>query len=157
MEIKTVIVGSVVFLFSSMGYAATDNAQKKIKVVKQVYVDFLQGGMGDEGVLRQHGTQDFVQILKKLDAISNRNAGEQCEWQGSNVIVPGQDYDLRLNQIGYSVLQNGRIRVQAKNFGEKFTVDFDVQCTTVNCKISDVYLPYSYKKQLATYAQKGKC
>lgn len=157
MKISSVILGCTLLLCGTAGHSETNNAQEKINTVKKAYAEFIKGEMGDEGVLRRYGSNDFRQILRQLEAISDRNEGEQCEWQGGNVIVPGQDYDVKLNQIRYSVLQNGRIRAQAKNFGKNFTVDFDVQCTSLNCSIADVYTPQSYKKELASYARKGKC
>ncbi len=156
MKIISVFIGSALFLIGTISHSAMNQSQEKINTVKKVYAEFIHGG-GDEQVLRHYGSKEFRQILRQLEAISDRYEGEQCAWQGGNVIIPGQDHDLKPNQIRYSILQNGRIRAEANNFGEKFAVDYDVQCTALNCSIADVFTPQSYKKELATYARKGKC
>lgn len=47
----------------------------------------------------------------------------------------------------FTVLDNGLVRAQGVNFGEKFHIDYQVQCHGQSCKIEDIYDPYSYKKR----------
>ena len=157
MGIRFIIAGTIILAFSTFTNAVDVTAQDKINIVKKVYVGLLKDDLGEEEVIRRYGDQGFRQILRKLEAISDQNEGDQCEWQTAGVLIPGQDHDVRANQIKYSILQNGRVRAQAQNFGEYFKVDFDVICTALNCSITDIFTPQSYKTELASYASQGTC
>ncbi len=157
MKIKTWVTACILLGVGATGHSAVNQTQLKINTVKSVYAAIMKNEYGDEGVMRDYGTNDMRQVLRQLEAIADRNDGDQCNWQGGNYIIPGQDWDLKLNQIRYSVLQNGRIRAQAKNFGKPFTVDFDVQCKDSICRVSDVFTPASLKNEWKKYARKGVC
>ena len=158
MQIKIIFIGVMVLSLSSISSAVDTNAQEKIQIVKKHYNSLLDGSaLGEDEAIRRYGSHELRQILKKLEVISDHNEGDQCEWQAAGVLIPGQDTDLTANKIQYSVLQNGRVRVQAKNFGQSFKVDFDVKCTNLGCSITDFYTPQSYKNMMASYARKGQC
>ena len=158
MQIKKIVIGLVAFSLSSISNAVDTSAQAKIQTVKKLYNSLLDGStLGEDEAIRRYGSHELRQILSKLEAISDRNKGDQCEWQAAGMIIPGQDTDLTVNKIQYSVLQNDRVRVQAKNFGQNFKVDFDVKCTDLGCNITDFYTPQSYKNTMANYARKGQC
>ena len=158
MQIKKIVIGLVAFSLSSISNAVDTSAQAKIQTVKKLYNSLLDGStLGEDEAIRRYGSHELRQILSKLEAISDRNKGDQCEWQAAGMIIPGQDTDLTVNKIQYSVLQNDRVRVQAKNFGQNFKVDFDVKCTDLGCNITDFYTPQSYKNTMTNYARKGQC
>ena len=107
-------------------------------------------------VLKLHASKELRLLIQKRDAIADRHEGGMCGWV-RQVLIPGNDYDVRANKIKYSVLPNGRVRAQAKNFGESFHVDFDVKCDAQGCKITDVYDPGSYRKELISIVKNGTC
>ena len=107
-------------------------------------------------ILKLHASKELRLLIQKRDAIADRHEGDMCEWV-RQVLLPGNDSDVKANQIKYSVLANGRVRAQAKNFGKSFHVDFDVKCDAQGCKIADVYDPGSYKKELLSIVKKGTC
>ena len=157
MKIKTWVAACILLGVGATGHSAVNQTQMKINTVKSVYAAIMKNGNGDEQVLRDYGTNDMRQVLRQLEAIADRSDDGMCGWQGASVLINGQDWDFELHQIRYSVLQNGRIRAQAKNFGKPFTVDFDVQCKDSICRVSDVFTPASLKNEWKKYARKGVC
>jgi len=67
------------------------------------------------------------------------------------------DYDVHVNQMKFSVLNNGLVRAKGKNFGENSQVDFKVQCDGKNCQIDDIYTPDSYKKEVIAIVKNNQC
>ncbi|AOA60025.1 hypothetical protein BFG52_14990 [Acinetobacter larvae] len=57
----------------------------------------------------------------------------------------------------YTVLSDGRIRVEAVNFGEKIRIDFELDCQDERCKINDIFAPQSYKKELIEIVKHERC
>lgn len=129
---------------------------KKIAFIKKVYADAINEDLMAVDIIKLHASREIRQLIEKRDLIAENNEGEMCDWV-RNVLIPGQDYDVKANQIKYTTRDNGRIRVEAKNFGEKFTIDFSVQCDADRCKITDIYDPESYKNELKSIVQQGTC
>lgn len=150
MKLK-IFLTALCILSSGTGYA-NSSQQEKINFVKKVYEDHLN----EDDVLKLHASKELRLLIQKRDAIADRHEGDMCEWV-RQVLIPGNDYDVRANKIKYSVLPNGRVRAQAKNFGESFHVDFDVKCDAQGCKITDVYDPGSYRKELISIVKNGTC
>lgn len=150
-----IILSALCILSSGTGYA-NSSQQEKINFVKKVYENQLNEDLRDIDVLKLHASKELRLLIQKRDAIADRNEGNMCEWV-RQVLIPGNDNDVRANKIKYSALPNGRVRAQAKNFGKSFQVDFDVKCDTQGCKITDVYDPSSYKKELMTIVKNAAC
>lgn len=134
---------------------ANNTDQQKINFMKQVYQDVLNDDLSVD-VLELHASSQLRMFIQHRDAIAIRNQGEMCDWVRS-VFIPGNDHDTVASQINYSILNNGRVRVQAKNFGEAFQIDYDVQCNLMGCKINDLYDPDSYKQELISIVKNGTC
>lgn len=154
MKLK-IFLTALCILSSGTGYA-NSSQQEKINFVKKVYEDHLNEDLMGIDVLKLHASKELRLLIQKRDAIADRHEGYMCEWV-RQVLIPGNDYDVRANKIKYSVLPNGRVRAQAKNFGESFHVDFDVKCDAQGCKITDVYDPGSYRKELISIVKNGTC
>ena len=150
-----IILSALCILSSGTGYA-NSSQQEKINFVKKVYENQLNEDLMDIDVLKLHASKELRLLIQKRDAIADRNEGNMCEWV-RQVLIPGNDNDVRANKIKYSALPNGRVRAQAKNFGKSFQVDFDVKCDTQGCIITDVYDPRSYKKELMTIVKNAAC
>jgi hypothetical protein len=154
MKLK-IFLTALCILSSGTGYA-NSSQQEKITFVKKVYKDQLNEDLMEIDILKLHASKELRLLIQKRDAIADRHEGDMCEWV-RQVLLPGNDSDVKANQIKYSVLANGRVRAQAKNFGKSFHVDFDVKCDAQGCKIADVYDPGSYKKELLSIVKKGTC
>ena len=154
MKLK-IFLTALCILSSGTGYA-NSSQQEKINFVKKVYENQLNEDLMDIDVLKLHASKELRLLIQKRDAIADRNEGNMCEWV-RQVLIPGNDNDVRANKIKYSALPNGRVRAQAKNFGKSFQVDFDVKCDTQGCKITDVYDPGSYRKELISIVKNGTC
>lgn len=128
----------------------------KINFLKKVYADEVNMDLMGVDIVKLHGSKELRQLIEKRDAIADRNEGDMCDWVRT-ILIPGNDFDVKTKDIKYSELNNGRIRVQAYNFGEKFTVDFDVTCTENECKISDIFDPKSYKNELKDIIKQNVC
>ena len=116
-QIKIIVIGLVAFSLSSISNAVDTSAQAKIQTVKKLYNSLLDGStLGEDEAIRRYGSHELRQILSKLEAISDRNKGDQCEWQAAGVIIPGQDTDLTVNKIQYSVLQFNHTKFSFKVF-----------------------------------------
>lgn len=154
MKLK-ILLSAFCILSAGTGYA-NSYQQEKINFVKKVYEHQLNEDLMGIDVLKLHASKELRLLIQKRDAIADRHEGDMCEWV-RQVLIPGNDNDVRANKIKYSALQNGRVRAQAKNFGKSFHVDFDVKCDAQGCKIADVYDPGSYKKELLSIVKKGTC
>ena len=153
---KLIIILSALCILASGTVYANPSQQGKINFVKKVYEDQLNEDLMGIDVLKLHGSKELRLLIQKRDAIADRHEGDMCEWV-RQVLIPGNDNDVRANKIKYSILPSGRVRAQAKNFGESFHVDFDVKCDNQGCKIADVYEPGSYKKELISIVKNGTC
>lgn len=154
MKPSVVIVAATLFC-SGLSYAEQQSSTA-IHFMKKVYADRLNEDLMGVDIVKLHGSADLRQWIKKTDAIADAHLGDMCEWV-YDPMIPGQDTDVRLNQLKYTTLSNGRIRVQGKNFGRPFQVDYEVKCDPQGCKINDVYNPSSYKQYLKDVAKKGQC
>ncbi|ENV48772.1 hypothetical protein [Acinetobacter brisouii] len=154
MKLKT-LLSALCILFSSTVYADSLE-QEKINFVKKVYEDQLNEDLMGVDVLKLHASKELRLLIQKRDAIADLHEGEMCGWV-RQVLIPGNDHDVRANKIKYSVLSNGLVRAQAKNFGESFHVDLDIKCDAQGCKITDIYDPGSYKKELISIVKNGTC
>ncbi len=154
MKLK-IVLSALCILSSGAGYANAPQ-QAKINAVKKIYADHLNEDLMGIDIVKLHASPELRQLIQKRDAIADRHEGDMCGWV-RQVLIPGSDYDVRASQIKYSALPNGRVRAQAKNFGESFHVDFELQCDAQGCKIADVYDPSSYKKELMSIVRNGTC
>lgn len=152
---KYLVLLCATVLFSSQGYA-NQTTTKQIEFMKKVYADRLNEDLMGVDIIKLHGSADLRQWIKKTDAIADANLGEMCEWV-YEPMIPGNDSDVKMNQLKFSTLTNGLVRVQGKNFGRPFHIDYEVQCTTQGCKINDLFDPKSYKAFLKDVAKKGRC
>ncbi|AXJ90718.1 MULTISPECIES: hypothetical protein [Acinetobacter] len=144
-------------LISTTSIAATDKQPlEQINFVKKVYMMAVSDKYMGVDILKQNSSSELKQLLSRRDTIALRHKGEMCEWV-RNVLIPGNDYDVRVNQMKFSALSNGLIRAQGKNFGESFQVDFKVQCDGKNCQIDDIYIPDSYKKEVMAIVKNNQC
>lgn len=144
-------------LISTTSIAATDKQPfEQINFVKKVYMMAVSDKYMGVDILKQNSSSELKQLLSRRDTIALRHKGEMCEWV-RNVLIPGNDYDVRVNQMKFSILNNGLVRAQGKNFGESFQVDFKVQCEGKNCQIDDIYIPDSYKKEVIAIVKNNQC
>ncbi|MGB9040401.1 MAG: hypothetical protein WCC23_18090 [Acinetobacter calcoaceticus] len=144
-------------LISTASLAATDKQPfEQINFVKKVYMMAVSDRYMGVDILKQNSSSELKQLLSRRDTIALRNKGEMCEWV-RNLLIPGNDYDVRVNQMKFSVLSNGLVRAQGKNFGENFQVDLKVQCDGKNCQIDDIYIPDSYKKEVMAIIKNNQC
>ncbi|MDB9693866.1 hypothetical protein QWI49_14160 [Acinetobacter nosocomialis] len=144
-------------LISTTSIAATDKQPiEQINFVKKVYMMAVSDKYMGVDILKQNSSSELKQLLSRRDTIALRHKGEMCEWV-RNVLIPGNDYDVHVNQMKFSVLNNGLVRAQGKNFGENFQVDFKVQCDGKNCQIDDIYTPDSYKKEVIAIVKNKQC
>lgn len=151
---KKFIIFPVLFL-SSFNFAQANNEQlRKIELVQGIYKSELM--LTQEDTLKLNATPELKKILNTRDAIHSQFGGEYCDWV-RNIYIPGQDYNTKLNQMKFSVLNNGLVRAQGVNFGKKFHRDFKVSCDTKSCKIDDVFDPNSYKEEMKELAKKPSC
>lgn len=140
---------------SSFSYA-NQQSSAQINLIKKLYTDRINKQQSGMEVIKKHSSTDLRQWIIKTDAIADANAGDMCDWV-YDPMIPGQDFDTRLNQLKYTTLSNGRVRVQGQNFGEKFQIDYELQCDNKGCKINDLFDPKSYKQLLKSAAQKKLC
>ena len=140
---------------SCFGYA-NQQSSAQIDFIKKRYVDRINKQLSGMDVIKKHSSTDLRQWISKTDAIADANVGDMCDWV-YDPMIPGQDSDTRLNQLKYTTLSNGRVRVQGQNFGEKFQIDYEIQCDSKGCKINDLFDPKSYKQLLKSAAQKKLC
>lgn len=106
--------------------------------------------------MKANATPEFKKILNARDSIHSKFDGEVCAWV-RYIFIPGVDSDTKMNTMKFTVLNNGLVRAQGKNFGENFHRDFKVKCDTKSCKIDDVYDPKSYKNEMQQLAKKPYC
>ena len=106
--------------------------------------------------LKANATPEFRKILNTRDSIHSKFGGEYCDWV-RYVYIPGNDSDTKYSGMKFTVLSNGLVRAQGKNFGEKFHRDFKVKCDVKSCKVDDVYDPESYKIEMQQLAKKPYC
>jgi len=128
----------VLLLVSSTVIAASDlQSTTQVNFIKNIYSMAVSDKFMGVDIVKHYGSVELKQLIIKRDAIADRNQGEMCDWV-RNVLIPGQDYDVRVNQMKFSRLDNGLIRAQGKNFGKNFQVDFKVQCDAQKCNIAVV-------------------
>lgn len=135
---------------------ADDQSSIQINFMKTTYTHLLNNQLSGIDVLKKFSTTDLNQWIKKTDAIADAHLGEMCDWV-YDPMLPGQDHDIRLSQLKYTILHNGRVRVQGINFGEKFQIDYELKCDHQRCKINDLWDPQSYKQKLKHIAKQGAC
>ncbi|WP_374974259.1 DUF805 domain-containing protein [Acinetobacter venetianus] len=131
----------------------------KLDFIKQVYSDELNEDTWNNhiDVLEKYASYELRKIISKRNDVSSRYPGEQCDWVYMGQLIPGNDRDTRLEDMQFTMLDNGLVRAEFYNFGKKHQVDFDIQCDGQECKIADVYEPNSYKQELQQIVQKGVC
>ncbi|WP_151957555.1 DUF805 domain-containing protein [Acinetobacter guillouiae] len=131
-----------------------DQSAVKINFVKQIYSDELKS---EFDVVKQYASLELKHLISQRDHISDKNAGDMCDWV-RNILSPGNGgLDIHLDEIKFSVLKSGLIRASFYNFNEKHQIDFDIQCEESVCTISDIYDSNSYKKELQQIVKKGEC
>lgn len=139
-----------------LSFSAVVCAQTPTQFVKKVYADALNDDLMSVDIVKLHGNSELRRLIAKRDAIADRHEGEMCEWV-ENELIPGNDYDTRLQQMTFKTLSNNRVRAQGKNFGKPFHVDFAVACDTDACKIVDLYNPNSFKAKLGSIIKANRC
>ena len=154
MKLQTILLGCLVSV-CSISYA--DTTLNKVKFIKKVYADQLNDDLISIDIVKLHAGKELRRLIDQRDAIADEHLGDMCSWVGEGNVIPGNDFDVKLHQMKFSVLNNGRVRAQGKNFGENFHVDFEVQCQGESCTIADVYDPNSLKKTLTKVVQQRLC
>ena len=142
--------------FSLSNFAHANNEQvRKVDLIKNIYKIEL-GSPSRTDTLKANATPEFRKILNTRDSIHSKFGGEYCDWV-RYVYIPGNDSDTKYSGMKFTVLSNGLVRAQGKNFGEKFHRDFKVKCDVKSCKVDDVYDPESYKIEMQQLAKKPYC
>ena len=133
-------------------------AQTPTQFIKKVYADHLNEDLISVDAIRLHAAKELRGLILQRDAIAERHLGDMCEWvEYAFPLIPGNDYDTRLNQMKFTQLSNGRVRAQGSNFGERFSLDFEVSCKSNDCKIENIYTPQNYKNQMRQIVRAGTC
>ena len=132
-----------------------DETEAKLAFVKEVYSNELNEDLMRVDVIKLHAASELKQLILKRDDISMQ-AGEMCDWVRS-VLIYGQDHDTRLEDMQFNMLDNGLVRAEYYNFGDKHHLDFDIQCDVQECKIADIYGPNSYKQELQEIVKNNFC
>ncbi|RZG43304.1 hypothetical protein [Acinetobacter wuhouensis] len=154
-----VLLSSLLFCgsFTSNVFAeAAPQNQAGINFIKKIYAMKISENYLNVDLVKQNSGNELKQLISRRDALELRYPGEMCNWV-RNLLIPGNDFDVKLNQMKFTVLGNGLIRAQGVNFGEKFHIDYQVQCYGQSCKIEDIYDPKSYKTELISIIRKNKC
>ena len=129
----------------------------KLDFVKKVYTDVLNDDLRGIDIIKLHASPQLKQLIIQTQEISNQTE-EPCDWvRDYDILIQGQDFDIKLDEMNFHILDNGLVRADFYNFGKKHQVDFDIQCDGQECKIADVYEPNSYKQELQKIVQKGVC
>ena len=129
----------------------------KLDFVKKVYTDVLNDDLRGVDIIKLHASPQLKQLIIQTQEISNQTE-EPCDWvRDYDILIQGQDFDIKLDEMNFHILDNGLVRADFYNFGKKHQVDFDIQCDGQECKIADVYEPNSYKQELQKIVQKGVC
>lgn len=129
----------------------------KLDFVKKVYTDVLNDDLKGIDIIKLHASPQLKQLIIQTQEISNQTE-EPCDWvRDYDILIQGQDFDIKLDEMNFHILDNGLVRADFYNFGKKHQVDFDIQCDGQECKIADVYEPNSYKQELQKIVQKGVC
>lgn len=143
--------------FTSNVFAeATQQTQVRINLIKKIYAMKISEKYLNVDIVKKNSGNDLKQLISRRDALELKYPEEMCEWV-RNLLIPGNDFDVKLNQMNFTALNNGLIRAQGINFGEKFHVDYQVQCHGQSCTIEDIYDPNSYKAELVSIIRKNKC
>ncbi|MGP3308022.1 hypothetical protein ACTRPR_16375, partial [Acinetobacter baumannii] len=88
-------------LISTTSIAATDKQPlEQINFVKKVYMMAVSDKYMGVDILKQNSSSELKQLLSRRDTIALRHNGEMCEWV-RNVLIPGNDYDVRVNQMKF--------------------------------------------------------
>lgn len=135
---------------------STSQNLAKINFIKKIYSMKISEQYLNIDIVKQNSANELKQLISRRDALELKYPGEMCEWV-RNLLIPGNDFDVKLNKMKFTLLNNGLVRAQGVNFGEKFHIDYQVQCHGQSCKIEDIYDPYSYKKELISVITKNKC
>ncbi len=143
--------------FASNSFAETAQQNSaKINLIKKIYAIKINEELSNTDLIKQNAADELKQLISRRDGLELNYPGEMCDWV-RNLLIPGNDFNVKLNQMKFTVLNNGLVRAQGVNFGENFHVDYQVQCTGQSCKIEDIYDPNSYKKELYMIIRKNKC
>lgn len=133
-------------------------AQTPAGFVKKVYADQLNDDLLGVDIIKLHAAPDLRRLIEQRDRIAEAHEGEMCEWvYDAYPLIPGNDYDTRLNQMTFTPLKNGRIKAKGLNFGERFEIDFAVACSGDTCKIVNLYTPENYRNKMAQIIRAGTC
>lgn len=146
MKLKNFLTFTV--MIGSLSISQMSIAETPTQFIKKVYADALDDDMLGEDIVKIHATSDLRRLITRLDQVHSEEEWEICEWSYDHQLIPGNDFNTKLNQMRFSTLADGRVRAQGKNFGRSFHVDFDVKCTDGSCKINDMFSPTSYKQAL---------
>ncbi|MGA4854482.1 DUF805 domain-containing protein [Acinetobacter haemolyticus] len=129
----------------------------KLDFVKKVYTDVLNDDLREVDIIKLHASLQLKQLIIQTQEIPNQTE-EPCDWvRDYDILIQGQDFDMKLADMSFHILDNGLVRAGFINFGVKHQIDFDVQCNGQECKITDIYEPNSYKQELQQIVQKGVC
>ena len=151
------ILSITLLLFASNAFAeSTSQDLAKINFIKKMYAMKISEQYLNIDIVKQNSANELKQLISRRDALELKYSGEMCDWV-RNLLIPGNDFDVKLNKMKFTLLDNGLVRAQGVNFGEKFHIDYQVQCHGQACKIEDIYDPYSYKKELISIVTKNKC
>lgn len=151
----------IVFTTGLMLSATASAETRAVQLIKNMYADILDDDLIGEDVETIRYTPQLRSLLDQLEEVGNQQQWEMCEWSYDHKTVPGNDFDTTLSQMKFSTLPNGRVRAQGVNFGEYFYRDFEVQCTTNNCKINDIFdptsNPNSYQQSIRKIIKNKNC
>ncbi|UOO92955.1 hypothetical protein [Vitreoscilla stercoraria] len=133
-------------------------AQSPAGFVKKVYADHLNEDLLGIDTIKLHAAPQLRRLIEERDRIADAHEGEMCEWvYDAYPLIPGNDYDTRLNQMTFTPLANGRIKAKGRNFGQTFEIDFAVACSGDTCKIVNLYTPDDYRAKMAQIIRAGTC
>ncbi|MFW1798519.1 hypothetical protein ACG9YX_00505 [Acinetobacter nematophilus] len=143
--------------FTSNVFAeSTSQNLAKINFIKKIYAMKISEQYLNIDIVKQNSANELKQLISRRDALELKYPREMCEWV-RNLLIPGNDFDVKLSKMKFTLLNNGFVRAHGVNFGEEFHIDYQVQCHGQSCKIEDIYDPYSYKKELIFIITKNKC
>lgn len=147
---------TLLFFASNVFAESTPQNTAKINFIKKIYAMQISEQYLNVDLVKQNAANELKQLISRRDGLELNYPGEMCDWV-RNILIPGNDFDVKLNKMKFTILNNGLVRAQGNNFGKPFHIDYQVQCTDKSCKIEDIYDPNSYKKELISIIRKNKC
>lgn len=136
-----------------------DDSERKIQFIQKIYDDIRQAGIdasdyAPDSIRRSPALMALEERQQMLNA--KLPPGEYPECDVTSFIVPGNgglDEGFYARRTQVRALDNGLIRAEFSQFGEREAVEFLVDCSAGHCQIEDEFhtyegTRYSYKESL---------